>query len=127
MPSEMGGVFRLSAKPHTLQCCCQGLGRQLGRAAPAGHWCCIGHCCLLQKSSHEGPINALLQVPKQAGWPQPPAAPTRPSGILMTADELQRLALGMPRPQGLPLAGRFQIDGQGASGAHRPHPRRRPG
>jgi len=122
MPSEMGGVFGLSAKPHPLQCCCQGLGRQLGRAAPAGHRCCIGHRCWLQKSSHEGPIDALLQVPKQAGWPQSPAAPTRPGGILMTADELQCLALGMPGPQGVPLAGRFQIDGQGASGAHRPHP-----
>ena len=40
----------------------------------------------------------------------------------MTADELQRLALGMPGPQGLSLAGCFQIDGQGrpARTAHTP-------
>ena len=127
MPSEMGGVFGLSPKPHPLPRCCQGLGWQLGRAAPAGHWIRIGHRRWLQKSSHEGPINALLQVPEQWRRPHPPAPPARPGSIPMAADELQCLLLRMPGPQGLPLAGRLQIDGQWASGAHRPHPRCRPG
>ena len=124
---ETGGVFRLSPQPHLLQGCCQGLGRQFGCATPAGCRGYIGHRRRTLKARHEGAIDALLQAPKQAGWPQPPAPPSRPGSILMAADQLQRFTLRMPGAQGLPLAGRFQIGGQGTPCSHRPHPRCWPG
>ena len=123
---EMGGVFRLSPQPHPLERCGQGLGRQFGCATPAGHRSCISHRCWLLKAGHEGVIDALLQTPKQGGWPQSPPPPSRPGSIFMAPNQLQGLSLGMPGAQWLALAGCLQIGGQGTSGSHGPHPRCRP-
>ena len=55
---------------------------------PAGHRHCIGHRRRRLKAGHEGAVDALLELPKQRRWPQPPAAPSprrRPDGCRSAA------------------------------------------
>ena len=96
MARNSGGVFRLSPQPHPLQCCAQGLSRQLGSASPAGHWSRIGHRRRLLKAGHEGVIDALLEAPNQRGRSQSPAPPLSPCHVLVGSDQLQCPPLRSP-------------------------------